>query len=100
MAGECFCAEVLSRELLRLACGWSLSFPIHREQPQKLHSFFGLTFPLWAGVLPIPKFFSGYTYLYSLVFAYGIGGQDIEYLTRKSWVFVIHLVFGACCAKN
>jgi hypothetical protein len=32
----------------------SLSFSIHREQPQKLHSFFGITFPPRAGVL-VPK---------------------------------------------
>ncbi len=42
---------------------------------------------------PRPKSFSCNIYLISLVFAYGIDGQDIEDFTRKSWGFVIHPEF-------
>ncbi|MEH2459022.1 hypothetical protein [Nostoc sp.] len=80
---------------------------------QLLRSFFGLTFPPRAGVL-VPKtqiFLLRHVPLrvrhflqvgepqgrsaspISLVFACGIDGQDITYLTRKSWGFVIHPEF-------
>ncbi len=39
------------RELPTLYRQVSVGFPIHWEQPLKLHSFIGLTFPPRAGVL-------------------------------------------------
>ncbi|KHG40598.1 hypothetical protein OA07_16450 [Aphanizomenon flos-aquae 2012/KM1/D3] len=50
----------------------------------------GLTFPPRAGVLiPKTQIFLWRHLPISLVFAYGIDGQDTRYLTKKSWRFLI-----------
>jgi hypothetical protein len=79
-----------------------VGFPIHWEQPLKLHSFIGLTFPPRAGVL-VPK--TQILFLqhipFSLVFAYGIDGQVdciLPYFARlvvvvlESFRYAINLV--------
>ncbi|MBE9034389.1 hypothetical protein [aff. Roholtiella sp. LEGE 12411] len=91
----------MTRELPRRKTNGASQFIGNSHQLPR--SFFGLTFPPRAGVL-VPKtqifFFSqGETpramqhIPISLVFAYGIDGQDAIYLTRKSWGFVIHPEF-------
>ncbi len=76
--------SVRVRELLRRTDG--RSFPIHREPPLKRHRFFGLTLPPRTGVLvPKTQIFLLRHVLISLVFVYGINGQDSTYFTVKSW---------------
>jgi hypothetical protein len=75
------CLNLLS-ELPTLTLRYSVGFPIHWGLPQLLRSFFGLTSPPWAGVL-VPKtqiFFLQHLPI-SLVFAYGIDGQDVLILS-------------------
>jgi hypothetical protein len=60
-----------------------------------------LRFPPRAGVLvPKTQIFLLQHIPISLVFACGIDGQDISYLTRKFWGFVIHPVFVFASAKT
>ncbi len=66
---------------------YSAGFPIHWEQPLEQISSIGLTFPPRAEVLaPKTQIFFLQHIPFSLVFAYGIDGQDDIYFTRRAFL--------------